>query len=270
MELQSLKLTPAAGLNHVRLPIGYWAYDDDPAPYLPGQAEYVDKAVDWARTHNVKIMLELHGAPGSQNGFDNSGHRIDEGMQWHRDQKNIDRGRNVLNIMAKKYAGSDVVTSLGLLNEPATFRDPGMDAIVRQYWRDAYAATRYPNGESSEASDFLLVISDGFTPTPTYNGFMTPPEYNNVALDTHFYTVFGNDQVAWDPDTRFRAVCNKGGEMSQATTWLIVGEWSLASSDCAQYLNGRGRGSRYQGELNGAERVGSCSERTGDGANFTE
>jgi glucan 1,3-beta-glucosidase len=42
---------------------------------LQGQAEYLDRAIGWARKYNVKVILDLHGAPGSQNGFDNSGQR---------------------------------------------------------------------------------------------------------------------------------------------------------------------------------------------------
>jgi glucan 1,3-beta-glucosidase len=69
-------LITAAGLNHVRVPIGYWAYDVSAGePYIQGQTEYLDRVIGWARTHNVKVMIDLHGAPGSQNGFDNSGQR---------------------------------------------------------------------------------------------------------------------------------------------------------------------------------------------------
>jgi glucan 1,3-beta-glucosidase len=66
----------AAGLNHVRIPIGYWAYDISAGePYHQGQAQYLDNAIGWARNHGLKVLIDLHGAPGSQNGYDNSGHR---------------------------------------------------------------------------------------------------------------------------------------------------------------------------------------------------
>jgi glucan 1,3-beta-glucosidase len=66
----------AAGLNHVRIPIGYWAYDISAGePYHQGQVQYLDNAIGWARNHGLKVLIDLHGAPGSQNGYDNSGHR---------------------------------------------------------------------------------------------------------------------------------------------------------------------------------------------------
>jgi glucan 1,3-beta-glucosidase len=64
------------GLNHVRIPIGYWAFDIvEGEPFIPGQLAYLDKAVTWARAHNIKIQLDLHGVPGSQNGYDHSGRK---------------------------------------------------------------------------------------------------------------------------------------------------------------------------------------------------
>jgi glucan 1,3-beta-glucosidase len=58
-----------ARLNHVRLPIGYWAFDVGPdEPFISGQIQYMEKAVSWARNHGLKLIIDLHGAPGSQNG----------------------------------------------------------------------------------------------------------------------------------------------------------------------------------------------------------
>jgi glucan 1,3-beta-glucosidase len=71
----------SAGLNHVRIPIGFWAYDvSGGEPYIQGQAEYLDRAIGWARNHGLKVLIDVHGAPGSQNGYDNSGRRGD--AQW--------------------------------------------------------------------------------------------------------------------------------------------------------------------------------------------
>ena len=61
----------SSGLNHVRIPIGYWALDTSGnEPYAQGQYPYLFKAVEWAKTHGLKVIIDLHGAPGSQNGFD--------------------------------------------------------------------------------------------------------------------------------------------------------------------------------------------------------
>lgn len=52
----------AAGMNHVRIPIGYWALtllEGD--AFVDGQLAYLDQAVGWARSAGLKIMVDLHG-----------------------------------------------------------------------------------------------------------------------------------------------------------------------------------------------------------------
>lgn len=52
----------AAGLNHVRIPVGHWAVvPDDSEPYVQGQLEYLDKAIGWARDAQLNVMVDLHG-----------------------------------------------------------------------------------------------------------------------------------------------------------------------------------------------------------------
>lgn len=57
----------STGLNHVRLPIGYWALDIRPTePWVNGSWEYVVKAAEWSKKHGLQLAIDLHGAPGSQ------------------------------------------------------------------------------------------------------------------------------------------------------------------------------------------------------------
>jgi aryl-phospho-beta-D-glucosidase BglC (GH1 family) len=52
----------AAGLNHVRIPIGYWAVNPQPGdPYVQGQIPYLDQAVAWAGEVGLKVIIDLHG-----------------------------------------------------------------------------------------------------------------------------------------------------------------------------------------------------------------
>ncbi|KAF8625182.1 hypothetical protein AX15_005491, partial [Amanita polypyramis BW_CC] len=48
-------------LNHVRLPIGYWAFEvGSGEPYIQGQLPYLQKAVTWAQNHGLKLIVDLH------------------------------------------------------------------------------------------------------------------------------------------------------------------------------------------------------------------
>ena len=54
------------------MPIGYWAWEVGPGePYIQGQLPYLRNAVNWARAYGLKLVLDLHGVPGSQNGYEN-------------------------------------------------------------------------------------------------------------------------------------------------------------------------------------------------------
>lgn len=55
-------------------------------PYGPyvgctdGALEYVDNLLDWADSYGLSVLLDVHTAKDSQNGFDNSGQSL--GFQW--------------------------------------------------------------------------------------------------------------------------------------------------------------------------------------------
>jgi len=52
----------SVGLNHVRIPIGYWALNPvDGDPYVQGQLAILDNAIGWAKEAGLKVMLDLHG-----------------------------------------------------------------------------------------------------------------------------------------------------------------------------------------------------------------
>jgi len=56
------KLIACSRLNHVRIPIGYWAFEvSGGEPYITGQLPYLEKAINWARKYNLKVIVDLHG-----------------------------------------------------------------------------------------------------------------------------------------------------------------------------------------------------------------
>jgi len=265
-------LIPGAGLNHVRLPVGYWAYDVSAGePYIQGQAEYVDKAIDWARAHGLKVMLDLHGAPGSQNGYDNSGQRGD--AKWPYDSNNVQRTKDIVEQLSRKYSAPSyygTVTALAILNEPATYMSGDFASVTKQFNYDAYAVARYPwrSAGSDAKSGLVVTIHDGFQPV-NYNDYLVSDPFESVLLDHHQYTVFSDGEVAMSDQDRLNTICRKGDEFAGSKPWIVIGEWSLATTDCARWLNGRNIGARYDASYPGSPYVGDCSQKTGDGLNFS-
>ncbi|KAI8933914.1 hypothetical protein NX059_009607 [Plenodomus lindquistii] len=244
-----------AGFNIVRIPIGYWAYDTFGSPYIPGAAVYIDAAVDWARLLGLKIVIDLHGVPGSQNGFDNSGQRMDS-PTWQTGQT-VTQTLQVLKIISDKYAQpgfQDVIVGIQILNEPAQFLQDRIKLdVTKQFYRDGYSQVR-------AVSETPVIIGDGFMPPSSWNGFLTPSDNDaqNVALDHHEYQVFDNQFIRWSPAKHTEYVCTNVDSYSGADKWTFVGEWTGAMTDCARYLNGYGRGARYDGTLNSVPKVGNC------------
>ncbi|KDQ12586.1 glycoside hydrolase family 5 protein [Botryobasidium botryosum FD-172 SS1] len=264
----------AAGLNHVRLPIGFWAFDvSGGEPYIQGQKDYLFKAVQWAAKYGIKVWVDLHGAPGSQNGFDNSGRRGN--AQWHTNANNINRTNAVIKLLAAEFSQAQYgnsVTAIAALNEPAGFISQDVISKTTQFWYDSYGNTRYPFGTAQEG-DLLLVIHDAFQPLSHWNGFLSVNNgYQGVAIDTHYYQVFDNGQLRWNYDQHIQNACARGNEIASFASnnlWTVTGEWTTAPTDCAKYLNGRGVGARYDGSYSGSSWIGSCSNVTGNRNGFS-
>jgi len=77
-----IKWLAQAGIRLLRLPIGYWALDDQP-PYLSAKPQ-IDWLMDMARQYDLQVLLDLHAAPGAQNTSDHSGSGNTGNVQWYR------------------------------------------------------------------------------------------------------------------------------------------------------------------------------------------
>ncbi|RAK81128.1 glucan 1,3-beta-glucosidase [Aspergillus fijiensis CBS 313.89] len=238
-----------AGLNHVRIPIGYWALAPiEGEPYVYGQLEYLDQAITWARSANLKVILDLHGAPGSQNGFDNSGRKGP--VQWQQGST-VNQTLVAFNELAKRYLQhSDVVTAIEALNEPSVPGGVNQDGL-KQYYYSTLATVQSLN------PDTALVLHDGFLSVDSWNGFM---QSSNAVMDTHNYQVFDNGLLAMDINTHVQTACAFANQHLVTTDKpAFVGEWTGALTDCAKYLNGKGVGARYDGTYGSSGAIGSCA-----------
>jgi len=137
----------------------------DGESYTQGAAPYIDAAIDWARGTGLKIWIDLHGAPGSQNGFDNSGHKTAT-PGWQQGDTTA-QTLAVLEKITAKYAQSqyqDVVVGIELLNEPLS-SELNM-ATLKQFYSDGFGQTR-------AVSDTPVILHDGFAAPSSWNGFLS-------------------------------------------------------------------------------------------------
>ncbi|KAF2220085.1 putative Exo-beta-1,3-glucanase [Elsinoe ampelina] len=260
--LKDMRQIKAAGFNMVRLPIGFWAYDNKNTPYIKGQAKYVDKLIGWARQVDLKVLIDLHGAPGSQNGFDNSGRRR-ENPGWQQADPEAKRTRAVLKKIQRKYGAAsydDVILGIELLNEPLYTKID--DAYLRQFYYDGFYQQR------DYLANRVVVMSDAFRVTSYWNGMLTPSDNGaqNAAMDHHEYQVFDPNLIGMTPAQHRQQVCKAVDQYNSVDKWTIIGEWSGAMTDCATWLNGFERGARYDNTYTPpgqtGKYVGSCQGKS--------
>ncbi|GAB7365715.1 hypothetical protein MBLNU230_g7053t1 [Neophaeotheca triangularis] len=227
------------GLNAVRIPIGYWAYDNSGTPYIQGADAYLEKAIGWARKHSLKVMVDCHGSPGSQNGFDNSGKL---GVVRWQAGDNLDRSINILETMAQKYGSqeySDVVYAIELANEPISWNEN--DFKTTKAWaQKAYHAVKI----ASTNPNLMVVMHDGFMGPSQWsrvgdhiNGASTPMSEAKFAIDVHLY----QNQMASDTELtqaeHIAKACNYTTShllpRTSSQLPVYVGEFSAGTNICA-------------------------------------
>ncbi|EOR00710.1 Glucan 1,3-beta-glucosidase A [Wallemia ichthyophaga EXF-994] len=256
-----------AGLTHVRIPIGFWAFETLDTPYIKGNRyAKLQEVVGWCRDIGLKVWIDLHGAPGSQNGQDNSGHLMDYFL-WPTDQSNIEKSYYYIQILTDEFTKPEyggIVDAIELMNEPQVAARPSMYDTVKTYFQ---------NGYNIVSPKTATAIAGGFIELDSWNDFLTYPGAENVYMDTHKYQIFSNQQIHQTDQQRLDSICAFKQTFAEHTAnqhWVICGEWTLAFTDCAKYINGRGNGSRYDGSQPGSTAVGSCEGKSGNGDNWSE
>jgi len=122
------------GFDLVRLPVGYWLFEE--AEGFVSGADHVQRAMDWAAQHDLKVLLDLHGAQGSQNGKDHSGQT---GRVNFFKGDNREKTIGTIEHLATTYGNHPALWGLELLNEPRAFVrfKPLIDYYEQAYWAAA-------------------------------------------------------------------------------------------------------------------------------------
>ena len=124
-----------AGLNWVRLPIPFWAIEKwndvgvDASgatvvePFLARTCwKYILRLLGWARKYGIRVNLDLHTMPGSQNGYNHSGKL--GSINWMKGvmglanaERSLDYIR-IITVFISQPEWRDVIPMFGMVNEP--------------------------------------------------------------------------------------------------------------------------------------------------------
>ncbi|MCM0582673.1 cellulase family glycosylhydrolase [Weissella diestrammenae] len=231
------------GINTVRLPVPYFIFGDR-QPFLGG-IDTLDNAFNWAEKYGLQILLDLHTAPGSQNGFDNGG--LTGVVTWAQQPEEVDFELSVLTRLAERYGQRQGLYGIEALNEPATQRafdmvsnryqakEPAMAAnnqaisfeFLYEFYTRVYAALR-----PILADDKIIMFHDGFDLTK-WADFFTAHEFKNVVMDTHHYLMLAELAIggsSYENYEQAMAVIGDNIAKLDAVVPVVVGEWSLFNS----------------------------------------
>ncbi|KAI0133661.1 glycoside hydrolase family 5 protein [Xylariales sp. AK1849] len=242
-----------AGLDHVRIPYSYWAvqtYDDDPYVFRTSW-RYLLRGIEWARKHGLRINLDLHALPGSQNGWNHSGRQGE--IRWLNGtdgNTNRQRSLDVHNRLSQFFAQDrykNIVTFYGLANEP---RMVNLEAAAVVSWTtDAFNLVR-KNGITCN-----VVFGDGFMGLQNWQGKLTG--LDGLVLDVHQYVIFNNDQIIYTHQEKVKYACDGWTQQTELSLDTSTGfgptmfaEWSQADTDCSQYVTNVNWGNRWEGTYN--------------------
>jgi glucan 1,3-beta-glucosidase len=250
-------------ITHVRIPIGDWMFEPY-GPYIGGTSSsihYLDSILDLCEKYNLQVLLDLHGVKDSQNGLDNSGqtnqlqyvvsptnnqrdgtltfiHWSIISANWMGNfdvynktytsinYNNIDFTKRVLYSIIDKYKHHNAVFGIEALNEPWFYSRVD---LLKDFYYDVYKYIHY------NAPHLKFIYHDSFR-SDIWDGFLV--NCSNVAIDWHIYQAWDitryGDQFLLEADNYAQYIDN----FKQKGIQMVIGEYSLATDNCAMWLNG--------------------------------
>ncbi|KAI6043526.1 glycoside hydrolase family 5 protein [Pisolithus marmoratus] len=255
---QDIAEIAGAGLNWIRLPIPFWAVEKwDFEPFLEKVCwPYILRVLQWARKYGLRVNLDLHTIPGSQNGYNHSGKMGTVNfLNGVMGVANAERALNYIRIITEFISQPEwqpVVPVFGIVNE-ALVSTIGMDQLTSFYLR-AHDMIRNITGYG-EGHGAYISIHDGFEGLPTWAGFLEGSD--RIIIDTHPYFAFNgesnNAPIATGTGLQAggtwpQMACSWGPSINQSQVSFgvtIAGEFSVGYNDCGLYLLGVGNTDSY-------------------------
>lgn len=231
------------GMNTVRIPVPYFIFGDR-EPFI-GCIEYLDKAFNWAERYHLQILIDLHTAPGSQNGFDNGG--LSGVCKWSQMPEEVEFELSVLERLSQRYSDRRALFGIEVINEPVSEElwkladipnrykaaDPkeaegskwNSQEFIRSYYLEAYKRIRQYLSEEK-----VIVFHDAFQPM-AWKDFFIENQFVNVMLDTHMYLMVAEGMGCKKTPEAYVEFIQQNWEKMieeiQKDIPVICGEWCL-------------------------------------------
>ncbi|KAI3879216.1 hypothetical protein MKW98_028783 [Papaver atlanticum] len=183
---QDFEFLSAEKINTVRIPVGWWIKDDSKPegpeyPYVGGSSAYLQKALDWAQAYEIKFIIDLHAAQGSQNGMDHSGSR-DDSIEW---PSYTEQTLEVIEFLASNYGKHPALLGIELLNEPHA-PQISLD-VLKPYYLKAYEIVRKYSLDTA-----YVIICQRLNTLHSFEIYNANElkGLSNLVVDFHFYNLY--------------------------------------------------------------------------------
>ena len=228
------------GVDLVRIPVPYHLFG---SLHHPACMRHLDNAFLWADRYGLKVLIDLHTVPLSQNGFDNGGYTAL--CAWSRSKRRMRETVDLLERIAARYAAQPALWGIEPLNEPASKRiylanfaknRHHLSRVVRSwpisrrrlvwFYRQVYDRVRPIVGPAVN-----LVFHDQFS-LLGWERFDPGHGDQRVWIDTHQYVGFADTKMrSYNVDGYLGLVDRMAEPVREASGHhrILVGEWSLAN-----------------------------------------
>eukprot|EP00927_Polykrikos_kofoidii_P062298 TRINITY_DN57100_c0_g1_i1.p1 TRINITY_DN57100_c0_g1~~TRINITY_DN57100_c0_g1_i1.p1 ORF type:complete len:840 (-),score=121.37 TRINITY_DN57100_c0_g1_i1:84-2603(-) len=213
----------AAGVTHVRLPIGAWCIvgPQPGEPYVGPCLEALDRAIDLLEASGLRVLLDLHGCVGGESGEPPSG-RKNEG--WTPICWDPSASLLALSTLAERYAGRICICGICVANEPAE-SIPGED--LARYYISAVREIRRAGMRAGEVAVLLPVFPENRL--LEFLGLWEKyySKFDDCVFDFHFYQCFGCGWGCMSLDVHIQQATKRRAVLERAPS-CCVSEWSVA------------------------------------------
>ncbi|WFD31136.1 hypothetical protein MSPP1_002170 [Malassezia sp. CBS 17886] len=220
-----------AGVNMIRVPIGYWAFVQN-APGEPykntTQLDRLSDVLTWAHQRKTYVLVDMHGLPGSQNGDQSSGRntslQTNGPIPWY-STANQQLSLQTLDAMLAwidRHPSRSVVSGVTSVNEPQTFSNAShLDALKKFYTNSLHACKKYK---------MPLIAHHGFVDNPYeyWHDFFDDNDPAMLVFDDHPYP--GWFPPREDKDAISDVVCGLGKSAHGFPSPVLMGEYSAVTN----------------------------------------
>ncbi|XP_016501953.1 putative glucan 1,3-beta-glucosidase A isoform X2 [Nicotiana tabacum] len=234
---EDFKFIASNGLNAVRIPVGWWIASDPtpPKPYVGGSLHALDNAFLWAKKYGLKVIIDLHAAPGSQNPWEHSANR-DGTIEWGKTDDTIQQTVAVIDFLTARYAKNPSLYAVELINEPLA---PEVSfEMVKKYYEAGYNAVRKHSSDAYVVMSNRLGSADPTELLPFASGL------KGSVIDVHYYNLFSDmfndmtvqqnlDFVFTNRSAQLNTVTQSNGPLTLVGEW--VAEWQVRDATKEDY-----------------------------------